>query len=666
MKPSYRPDIDGLRAVAVLSVIFFHAGVKTVAGGFIGVDIFFVISGYLITTIITKEIENNEFSIAKFYERRIRRIFPALFFVITLTLVSGALLFDSTGFENLGKATIATTYFISNILFWSQSGYFDAPSEHNPLLHAWSLAVEEQYYIFFPLLLIFLARNFNAKYTPPLLILIFSSLAISIYTVTHDPNSAFYLIHSRTWELLLGSIVALKIIPPPSDRRATNSLYLSGLILIGLSVFLYSSETAFPGLAAIPPCVGAALIIYSGTNEMPLAGKALSSRPIVFIGLISYSLYLWHWPFIVFYKYYAIRDLDTKEITILLFAILTLSVFSWKYIEKPFRSRRLVKSRKIVFGQASCIMLVAISSGSYIYLNNGIPYRFEPDKTINLKTSDISFPKQRNCTKQYIKNGFPFELCEIGTRNQKPAFLLWGDSHAHALIPAISSSAMKYGATGVVATKNACPPLLGIERQNRLTCAHFNNALISYLQKHPEIRTVFLAARWALSAEGTRYKSEKGPRVTLRDIQSKDSENTRNESLFETGLKRTIKKLAQMNRDTILISQVPEAGHDIPSAYSISNRTSRNINEIIPLTAQEYFARNHSVLSVFNSLEKLNNIKIIDPWKILCGEKLCSLVKDGRPLYMDDDHLSTWGALYVSPIFYPIFSNPHTERYNAR
>jgi peptidoglycan/LPS O-acetylase OafA/YrhL len=261
MEIKYRADIDGLRAIAVLAVLLFHTDVPGFTGGFVGVDVFFVISGYLITSIILKEIKAEQFSIARFYERRIRRIFPALFPVIAFVLVVGAYLFDANAFKDLGQSIAATILFSSNILFWRESGYFAAPSLQKPLLHTWSLAVEEQFYIFFPLALMAIHRYLKGKYFLWVVIAFIFSLVASIYGVVYHPGAAFYLVPTRAWELMVGSILALGVLPDLSKNWQRNTLTLSGLALILFSIVAYTEATPFPGIAALAPVMGSGLII---------------------------------------------------------------------------------------------------------------------------------------------------------------------------------------------------------------------------------------------------------------------------------------------------------------------------------------------------------------------------------------------------------------------
>ncbi len=297
----YRPDVDGLRAVAVLAVLAFHAGGFPTPGGFVGVDVFFVISGYLISSLIMKQIAAGTFSITSFYERRIRRILPALTVMLAFTCVLAYLYLLPTELKNFADSLLAANFSASNFYFWQHSDYFVSPLS-NPLLHTWSLAVEEQFYIVFPLLLYVLYRWWPGRVKIVVAVLAALSLAVSGYGAYHDSVTTFYMLPTRAWELLIGTLLAMKLLPELRTSIGRNLASITGILLIGCAILLFTKATPFPGLAALPPCVGAALIIWSGESGMSVVNSALSLRPVVFIGLISYSLYLFHWPIIVFQK----------------------------------------------------------------------------------------------------------------------------------------------------------------------------------------------------------------------------------------------------------------------------------------------------------------------------------------------------------------------------
>lgn len=654
-KINYRPDIDGLRAVAVLSVVLYHAGIKWFSGGYVGVDVFFVISGYLITTILFREIEANEFSILKFYERRIRRIYPALYTTLLFILIAAYYLYTPQNFAQTGKSSAATVGFISNILFWSESGYFDAPSTLKPLLHTWSLAVEEQFYIVFPLL-IFLIMRFARRWLRSILAgIALISFLLSLFVMRLDAPAAFYFTHLRAWELLMGGLLALHILPTQKNGNTSHLLSFIGIILIIGSMVTYTESTSFPGMSAILPTLGSVLIIYSGMGGESMIGKALSWSPLVFIGKISYSLYLWHWPIIILGRYYLIKNPSSLQMSSLVLVSFVVSAFSWLVVEKPFRSRSFLPKPKI-FAFAGGVMAITLAVSGLVYLKQGLPGRFD-DKEVAAYT-DISglWGQQKKCNLADGKAFDGFNRCMLGDGSSVPTFVLWGDSHAQALAPAIDAAAIQDGTTGYLANQSACPPLLEISREGDATCLDFNNKIMGYIEAHPEWKTIILAGRWALSADGTRYKAEEGVDVTLIDAQSSAKAGS-NAILFERGLERTIQKLLALDRRVIIISSVPEIGYDVPSAYFIALRTGRDVNQIIAPTFSEYRQRNAVVFVALTRLEDRYPIQVIDPGLALCDESICNVVLNGHPLYQDAHHLSRFGSLSISSIFNSIFEN---------
>jgi peptidoglycan/LPS O-acetylase OafA/YrhL len=652
LKMAYRPDIDGLRAIAIVSVLLYHTGVRSFSGGFIGVDVFFVISGYLITNMIVKEINADKFSLTGFYERRIRRIFPALFVVLAFTLLVSAYLFNGNNYLNVRQSAIYTTLFTSNFLFWSQTGYFDQPSTLKPLLHTWSLAVEEQFYIFFPLLMLVLSRFYKSKIRVVLILAALASFLLSVYSVSHDSSAAFYLTYSRVWELLLGSMLAMEIIPANKSSWLSNALGLTGLVLILASVFLYTQDTPFPGFAAIPPTLGSALIIYAGNGERALVNRILGLRPIVFIGQISYSLYLWHWPLIVFGRYYVIREPTALDIIFWILLSILISTLSWRFVERPFRTRGFLNKARIfaLAGVTVCLMLL---TANFVDLNHYL----NSAQAADISRQDAEWKKWKRCGVNIDSAPENLTYCKIGLKKQSPTFLLWGDSHAQAIAPAIDAAASKEKAAGNFIFADACPPLLGIDRPKRETCYLFNNDVMNYVRLHPELRTIILDARWAISATGSRYKQEEGISVGLVDIESGSNQTGENAALFDLGLNRTVQELIELGRNVVIISQVPEVGYDVPSANSIALRTGRNVNDVIAPTLDEYMRRNRVTNASIDSISQKYNIQVIYPSSVLCDKYKCFVAMDGKSLYRDDDHLSSFGAHYISYIFEPLFSN---------
>ena len=662
MKLEYRTDIDGLRAIAVLAVVLNHVGIAGFTGGYIGVDVFFVISGYLITAIIVHEIEAGTFTFKKFYERRIRRLIPALSGMVMFVLPASFILFDVERLQQVGKSLIATILFYSNINFWMEAGYFDAPSQLKPLLHTWSLAVEEQFYIIFPLLMILLTRRAKTKRNLILMTIASISLGFSIYQVNQSASEAFYLAHFRIWELLIGALLALQLIPTISSKATNNFVGSLGAILVGVPIFLYRDSTPFPGLAAIPPVLGTALIIFSGTTGESRVSKVLGFPSLVFIGRISYSLYLWHWPLIIFSKYYLIRPMTLMERFIVVAITLIISTLSWRYIETPFRSQKTFNTKSIYTFAAGSMSMILLLSG-VVYFFDGflgttglaIPSRYEEKEKQWLLTE---------CDINAIDDPEEIRTCKIGENTETATFMIWGDSHARTYGKPINDAAKENGLAGVITYAKGCPPLLGMiiePKHGDVPCNTYNDMVIDYLRTHPEIKTVFLASRTVIFLEGSPYKQEEGPYYRIIDIQNETSVNTNPKALLQTGFDRTVTTLQAMGRKVIIIVPVPEVGYDVPSANYIALRTRRDTNNIIAPTLDEYLTRSQRTRDVLNNLKQNQGVQLIEPWNMLCNEYICKVSIDGIPLYADDDHLSVFGAEYLSPIFSPVFESLNNE-----
>lgn len=384
----YRPEIDGLRALAVLPVIFFHAGVDWLSGGYVGVDIFFVISGFLITTIIYSELSENKFSILKFYERRARRILPALFLVLIVTTVLAVFTMLPNKLMTYGQALVGTVLFVSNIVLWKQSGYFATEAEMNPLLHTWSLGVEEQYYLFFPLGLMLIWWMKRQWIITLLVITGGASLLLSQWASSNMPNANFYLLPTRVWELLVGGLLSIVLIKGNQPgKKAAEIISLAGLLSIAVSIFLYDRQTPFPSFYALLPVLGSAAIIYAATPDT-LTGKLLSARPFVLVGLISYSAYLWHQPLFAFARIIdANGEPGLSHMIALAFFSLFLAFLTWKYVEQPFRNKKKY-NRNWVFGASVIGSLVFVLLGAGILGSKGLLGLYpEPERKIVGRTS---------------------------------------------------------------------------------------------------------------------------------------------------------------------------------------------------------------------------------------------------------------------------------------
>ena len=652
MKIKYRADIDGLRAIAVLCVMFFHLGIPGFSGGFIGVDIFFVISGYLITSIIIKDIQSGQFSIAGFYERRIRRIFPALFSVIAFIIVVGAFLFDPEYYKDFGSTVTATTLFSSNILFWHRSGYFDINSLSRPLLQTWSLAVEEQFYIFFPLLLILIYRFSKSRYFQWILGICILSLIISIYGVFNYQVASFYLLPSRGWELLFGALLSTGFIPDIKSNLYRNVASFLGLGLIVFSVCLYNKDTIFPGYTALPPVLGSTLIIYSGMGGSFIK-NLLSFKPLVYIGLISYPLYLWHWPLIVISKYLSFTELTSLEITGIIIISFLFSILSYKFIEKPFRGiNPFITNRRKLFIYSVFLIVIFSFIGSLIHIKNGFYGRFSIQASVieEMENNQNQSFWQKSENIDQIQKLMEGKLPpRVGLISSKPVFLLWGDSHARALIPAISYQANKNGLSGWITTQNGYPPLIGMDfiTTSTLTLNYkMNDKIISFISSHPEIRTVILAAAWGKYSNGHGYKDTE-QNIRIIDNVNHDS-NDHNPILLRRGLIRTANYIIKLGRKVVIVCDVPDLGYPVRRLYLRNGKG-------LP-TLSDYQKFNVNVSDFFNTLSNNKSIVILHPEVMFFNkDNKVKILNNNKLLYVDIHHLSKYGAEFVSPVFDEIF-----------
>ena len=652
----YRADIDGLRAVAVIAVILFHADVDYFSGGYVGVDVFFVISGFLITGIILSEIETGRFTIAGFYERRIRRIFPALFTVMIAGLAVGSFVLLPADFADFGAEVASMTLFVSNFHFANSSGYFDGASELKPLLHTWSLAVEEQFYIFFPVVLVALERFAKQRKTPVIAFILAASLLLSIWTVEADPVAAFYLAPSRVWELMIGALLAMGSVPVIRDRRLRELTSMAGLMLILSAVLVFSDSTPFPGKAALVPCLGTALIIHAGASGTTSVGRILSLRPVVFIGLISYSLYLWHWILLVFCRqYFAVVNLPPHITAAALLISLVVSILSWRFVERVFRDRRRI-SRRPIFVAGATAMALTLAVGLSIVSLDGFPQRFdEPVVELAATESDAS----ENGLNAGAKIGSADDVFkrEIGVKRAAiRTFVFWGDSHADAFYTAMNKAAREAGRSGVHATLTGCAPLLGVYRKkgtDKYLCRNFNDSVLGAILGDDSLHTVILAARWALSAEGRRYKNESKRKILITDDFSPEASLAENRAVFARGLDRTLKALRNAGREVVIVGPVPEPGFHVPRSLAMQQRTDTQ-REIAP-TFDEFLERQEFVLRTLDDSAEKYDATVIYPHEALCDRVSCPVVRQGRSLYSDEHHLSRWGAVGIYQIFKPIF-----------
>ncbi|WP_367783826.1 acyltransferase family protein [Mesorhizobium marinum] len=638
---NYRPDIDGLRAVAVLAVVLFHAAPSLAPGGFVGVDIFYVISGFLITGLIRREIDAGTYSTLNFYERRFRRIAPAFLVVCAISTVAAALLYIPGHFELYGKSLIASILIHANNFFYHEAGYFAAPDEVTPLLHIWSLSVEEQFYVAFPIAMVLLTTRRSLRTTIILAALALSFLASS-YAVFADADAAFYLASFRAWELLVGSILALGVIPVVKGRAAAACSWIAGM-LIAVAIWNLSSTSIFPGFTALIPCIGAALFIHAG-QQAPV-NRGLSLQPIVGVGLISYSLYLWHWPLLSFGTYVAMGPLSAVDATLVVAVSFLAAVASYRYVERPFRrpARRLGLS-PLIAGLSALLAVAAVAD-----LTEGAPWRL-PESVVALtddQSMRIGMPAE-SCRAHTLSDADLqlvistwMAICSIGDSTAAPTVLLWGDSHARAAAPALDAVLKEQGLAGYVLTRGGCPPLINLERldNEEKHCSVSADAALQIISSiNPSL--IILAARWAHYVEGATVGQENG----RSPLYAPDG----NVGAVTFALDETMDRLSDLAA-IVIMESVPEIGVHVPSMLARFALFERQV-DIAP-TRQEYATRQNRASTILGKAAAEHRASIMHPADYLCDSLNCLVELNGHSLYADSNHVSRAGVALLIPMF---------------
>jgi peptidoglycan/LPS O-acetylase OafA/YrhL len=495
---THRADIDGLRALAIVPVVLYHVGARGCFGGFVGVDVFFVISGYLITGILVRELDRGGISLRHFYRRRVLRIFPALFAMLAACAVVAWAAMLPRELAAFARSMFATALFSSNLFFWRESGYF-APAAHSlPLLHTWSLAVEEQFYLFWPLILMAAART-GRRWLPWLAgAIAAASFAVAAWQVPRDPAAAFYLTPARTWELMAGALLVWMPARALASRPLREAVALAGLAAILSAVKIYNQGTPFPGVAALLPVAGAAAILAAGACGDSLVTRLLSLRPLVFVGAISFSLYLWHWPVIVFSQTVLYLE-QTPAVRCGVVAVsLLLAAASWRFVETPLRAGGSASwPARLVLRRAAMLMALALASSGIAVAARGFPDRFDaPQQAIGAYEDYAGDQAYRAGSCFVVQPGDPFDASTClahapGKRN----ILIVGDSHAAHLWPGLHAAA---GADTHIlqATTTGCRPVLAPVAAHEPACrGFFRDLFVDWLPSHP-VDVVVLAGRW--------------------------------------------------------------------------------------------------------------------------------------------------------------------------
>lgn len=664
----YRPDIDGLRAIAVLSVVIFHAFPSILNGGFIGVDIFFVISGYLISRILFSNLDNDKFSLLDFYSRRINRIYPALILVLITCLTFGWISLLADEYMQLGKHTAGGAGFVANLVFWSETGYFDNLSDTKPLLHLWSLGIEEQFYIIWPILLLAIWKS-KINRLSTIIILASASFLIGLITIKGDSSAAFYSPQSRFWELLIGSIIAYFSMYRPatifSHRLLTYNIFakyiyrnqntppleilrnaqsILGILMIMAGIFFITKESLFPGYWALLPTVGTALIISAGPNAL-INRHLLSNKIMVWIGLISFPLYLWHWPILSFIR---IIEADTPSAQIRISAVAASILLAWAtyaLIENPLRLNVKRKSKTAIL---FLLMLATGLSGYLIYKEQGVSDRQVRKNLIN-KSNDLNKYEIASCLDKNIKYK-EMSWCNKIDNNKDEEYILWGDSHAEHLFPGLKSVKNK---NWLLIGRNSCPPILGVKawvsNKSKYECEIANNNSIDLI-KSSNAKIVVLASLGGvyLSDKGVapEHKGINDNNPNSRYIIGETNDVSNKKALFAEGLKKSVQELISSGKKVVLVKDTPEF---LISPRACATRPFKISKPDCSISRSSFDERNKQYDDILQDIASASkNVQIFDASSLFCDKTKCYSSDNSDIFFRDGHHLSNSGSKIVA------------------
>lgn len=654
---TYRAEIDGLRALAVVPVILFHAGFEAFSGGFVGVDVFFVISGYLITSIIYNEIRDGSFSIVRFYERRARRILPALILVTIVSIPFAWVWMMPDEFQAFGQSVAAVSLFSSNFFFWRESVYFSDAAELKPLLHTWSLAVEEQFYIVFPLMLLVLCRLKWAYLVGIIAIIIAASLALAEMGTRMFPGATFYLLPTRAWELGIGAALALTSIRwtevcgwPAQVASAV------GIGMIVYAVFAFDETVPFPGLWTLFPVLGTALVIAYARPDN-LVGKFLSVRLVVGVGLISYSAYLWHQPLFAFARIRSLHHPEPATYLVLTGVALLLAYGSWRLVEQPFRNKHQY-TRTQVFSLAAVASSVVLALGVIAHFGQGLPGRVSQDVNRLVAWAEDLNPRLQDCHSESGRFIAPEDSCVYG-EDPVPGIALIGDSHAMSLGNELAVALAGAGHNLRELSYSGCPPFLGYYRLDREDeCPRYNELVQNYLLSRDELETVVVVSRWTLYYDGSRFDNREGglergePLHILPNGRGREflDDPARVDELGAL-LRASIKRLLNGGKNVLIVYTIPEVGWHVPRHLAKERHFGIPREEALSTSYTVFKERVEEVHRQLDALPNHPNLARVRPHRLFCHSLVldrCVAQIGQVPLYFDDNHLNSIGAKMLS------------------
>lgn len=650
----YRPEIDGLRAVAVVLVLMFHADLLF-PGGYVGVDVFFVISGYLITNWIRRRQEEHRFSLAEFWMRRVQRLMPAATVMVGVTLAAGSILLLPADFASLSRSAIAQQCMLANVRFWRSSGYFDAASNLRPLLHTWSLAVEEQFYLFFPLLLICLRRWPRRAVLAVLIVLAVVSLGICEMQLQTNTSAAYYLLPARGWEMLLGGCVAL--VPTLTKQRLRRREWMSGAAVatIVFTAVLFDQTTGFPGLTALLPCAGAAVFIRTNEAGLTGAGRLLAAHPVVNIGLRSYSLYLWHWPLLAFCHYWYGPVLPLNAKVLALVCTVVLSWGSYRYVEQPFRRSGDLWLRSPLKTAVAATGFVVLLCAA-IAVTDGALFRFS-NQVRDCVTVE-GMPGELSRDAEAISRG-DLPCLGVSESTDRPVdFLVWGDSHALLTGPLFDRLARQFGLHGRLAAKGGHLPVLDVSmpRRPERQLERWNAAVFKFIQKH-RVPHVILISRWAVKIEG---RADGRMDTLITDRYSQTISPAESRRVLLRNLRRTIARLRALGVRVWVMEQVPlqdrHPRRELYKSFLLATAVPAGISR------QQHEHRQRNVSAVLREISG-DEVTVLSPSRFCFGSADRSRIADANGcFYRDRDHLSDHGVqVLLHRLFVPVMRQVGTR-----
>ena len=654
----YRPDIDGLRAIAVTSVVAYHVGLGLAKGGFVGVDVFFAISGYLIGSLVYKEIRGHSFHISKFYERRAKRILPALFGVLIFCYIAGLLLFSPRELRNFAGEAMATITSSSNILYaWHTPGYFHFNTHLRPLLMTWSLGVEEQFYIVFPLLMLLLSRAKARASFWAIAALGIVSLVASVWGTSHSPTHTFYLLPTRAWELASGVLLAIYEANRAhrtlaQSRPVAHGLSLLGLLCIGAAICFFSDNTPFPGIAALLPVAGAVMLIAARDG---IVNRMISWRPIVFIGLISYSWYLWHWPMLVFASICCASGISTRAACAVGLVSFGCAALSYKFIEQPFRKSKT--STRILLLRYAAVAVAMLMPPAVFYLAHGFPQRNPAVE--QLESADFNLTLDPCFINEGPEFVHPVLTPPCVPSGQGRAIALVGDSHAGSLAAAMRIQAGTSGYRLMELVKALCPPVEIVATPSAPTgglstqCLQFNRERLEYVEHDPQVQAVVLAGEWVLLFQHLEGGPEKAELAVQNNLDP--AEQAANWEMIRKELDQTVTHLEQSGKTVYLVQDCPGLPMDIMLLMRTRLIAPRRLLEhLVENPSQRYaddlfqpvdpVADRRARIMVAQVAAAHPQAHLIDLRGALCTQAGCRFADGNNVYYFDDSHLSLLGA----------------------